>query len=140
MISSQPIDGDKLTLVELAEISYTEYANSAEEEAGERFEQEREDFLVMARATARSRFNAAADQLQWTYTPHNELPEDVEEATAPLATGRPEFFRVRFNHATEATSFELVQPCSACGEARITEVTGLVQLGELLADAKGGAA
>lgn len=138
--SSQTIDGDKMTLVELANISYTEYVNGSEELANETFEQERENFLSIARTIARSRFSATADQLEWAYTPHAELPEDVEEATAPLAPGRTEYFRCRYNSATEATSFELVQPCNACGEARITEVTGLVQLGELLANTKGGAA
>ncbi|MGX1129959.1 hypothetical protein RKD49_002149 [Streptomyces glaucescens] len=140
IVSSQPIDGDKLTLVELADISYTEYVNGAEELANDTFEQERENFLAIARTMARSRFSATADQLEWTYTPHAELPEDVEEATAPLAPARTEYFRCRYNSANETTSFELVQPCSACGRDGITEVTGLVQLGQLLADAKGGVA
>ncbi len=140
IVSSQPIDPNTLTLVELADISYTEYVNGSEELPNETFEQERENFLSIARTIARSRFSATADQLEWTYTPHAELPQDIEQATAPLAPGRTEYFRCRYNHATETTSFELVQPCSACGEARITEVTGLVQLGELLANAKGGAA
>jgi hypothetical protein len=139
MISSQPIDGDKLTLVELADISYSEYANSTQEQADEQFEKNRESFLAIARTTARGRFGSTADQMEWAYTPHAELPEDIEEATAPLAEGRTEYFRCRFNAATEATTFELVQPCSACGNDRITEVTGLVQLGQLLANAKGGA-
>ena len=137
MPSSQIIDGSKMTLVELADISYSEYVNHAEEEADEHFEQERESFLITTRAIARNRFGTTADQLQWTYTPIAETPTDVEEATAPVAPGRTEYLRHRYNHATEDVSFELVQPCSACGQSRINEVTGLVQLGQLLAD--GGA-
>ncbi|MFJ4932379.1 hypothetical protein ACIP8U_00710 [Streptomyces pseudovenezuelae] len=133
MPSSQIIDGSKMTLVELAEISFEEYSNSAEEQADEQFEQERESFLAAVRATARQRFSATAEQLEWTYTPHAELPADVEEATAPLSPERPEYFRYRYNHATETPSFELVQPCSTCGHDRINEVTGLTDLGRLLA-------
>lgn len=136
--SSQTIDGAKMTLVDLADISYSEYLSSTEEEADQQFEQERKTFLAAAREAARNRFGSSADQLQWTYTPHASLPDDVEEATTPLSPGRPEYFRYRYNHASEVTSYELVQPCSACGESRITEVAGLVDLGRLLA-AEGGA-
>jgi hypothetical protein len=134
MISSQPIDGDKLTLVELADISYTEYVNGSEERADEAFEQERQEFLKFARECAASTLSQAAADLDWTYTPYADLPEGVQEAT-----GRTEYLRYQIRHNEEVIKFELVQPCSACGEARITEVTGLVQLGQLLANAKGGA-
>lgn len=128
---------DHMTLVELAEISYTEYVGSNQDQLDERFEEERESFLTAARATAKNRFGSTADQLEWTYTLPDDQPSGVEEAVAPLAPGRPEYLRYRYDHDGEIDSFELVQPCSACGIDRVNEVAGLVQLGQLLA-AKGG--
>lgn len=136
--SSQTIDGDKMTLVELADISYTEYVNSSEERADEALTQEREEFLKFARECAASTLSQEAAYLDWTYTPYAELSEGVQEATAPVGPGRTEYLRYQIRHEEEAIKFELVQPCNACGEARITKVTGLVQLGQFLA-AKGGA-
>lgn len=131
----QVIDGDKMTLIELADISYIEYVNITEEAADDQFKEECESFLHAARATARNRFGTTADQLQWTYTPNADLPNDIEEATAPLAPDRPEYLRYRYDHNAESATFELVQPCSACGHDRINEVTGIVELGRLLANA-----
>ncbi|MGW2937627.1 hypothetical protein ACWDA7_38780 [Streptomyces sp. NPDC001156] len=128
---------DTMTLVEAAETAFTEYANAAEDQADEHFDHEREGFLNAARTTARDRLGDTADQLEWTYTPHAELPEDVEEATAPLAPGRPEYLRYRYYADDESGAFELVQPCSACERDRINEVGNLIKLGELLAT-KGG--
>lgn len=121
-----------LPLVEAAEAAYAEYAGDAEA----RLAVVRETFLDAARATARSRFGSPANALEWTYTPVVDLPADAEEATAPLGPGRSEFFRYRYD--AKRTAFELVQPCGACGDTRVTEVSGLTHLGELLA-AKAGA-
>lgn len=125
-------------LVEVAEAAYAEYADAAEDRAAAQFDEDRGRFLTAAHATARSRFGSPANHLVWTYMPHADLPADVEEATAPIGPGRTEFLRYRYNAATERTTFELVQPCGACGDSRVNEVSGLTHLGELLA-AKGGA-
>lgn len=128
---------DRMTLIELAETTYSEYRDAAQDELDERFEQERESFLSAARKTAEVRFGTAAEELDWTYTLADDRPTGVEEAVASLASGRPEYLRYRYDHDAESASFELVQPCDACGHDRINEVSGLTKLGELLA-AKGG--
>lgn len=128
---------DPMTLIEAAEAMYSEYIDAAQDEKDAQFEEERESFLSAARATAKARFGDAADELEWTYTLADDRPSGVEEAIASLAPGRPEYLRYRYDHDGESASFELVQPCSACGHDRINEVSGLTKLGELLA-AKGG--
>ncbi|MET9909774.1 hypothetical protein ABZZ74_23715 [Streptomyces sp. NPDC006476] len=133
MPSSQIIDGRKMTLIELAEISYEEYSDSAEELADALCEQERQEFLKFAREAAVSTLGSTAAGLEWTYTPHADLPSDMQEAAAPLAPGRSEYLRYRIDHAGESIKFELVQPCSTCGQDRINEVAGIVELGRLLA-------
>jgi hypothetical protein len=126
-----------MSLVELAETVYAEYTDASQEESDQRFEEASENFITAARLTAKTRFGDAADALNWTYTLPDDLPQGIEEAVAALAPGRPEYLRYRYDHDGENPSFELVQPCSACGHERINEVTGLTKLGELLA-AKGG--
>ncbi|MDX2700336.1 hypothetical protein [Streptomyces ipomoeae] len=121
-----------MNLIELALTTYTEYLGAAEDEADARAEELRDSFLAAARATAGTRLGSAADELEWTYTPHGTLPKDTEQATALLAPGRLEYLRYRYDHDAEDTSFELVQPCGACGHDRVNEVPGLTRLGELL--------
>lgn len=129
-----------MTLLDLADISFHEYARSAEEEADEQFEKKCESFLSAARAIAHARFGSSSSELEWTYSAQTDLPTDVEQATAPLAAGRTEYLRYRYDHASEDTTFELVQPCTSCGHDEINEVTSLVGLGRLLELRKGGAA
>jgi hypothetical protein len=121
-----------MNLIDLALTTYTEYLGAAEDVAAEQAEQLRDTFLSAARATASARLGSAADQLDWTYTPHGGQAKNTEQATAPLAQGRPEYLRYRYDHDAEDTSFALVQPCSACGHDRINEIPGLTRLGELL--------
>lgn len=135
--SSQTTNAAKLTLIDLADISYAEYVNGSEERADEMFEQERAEFLKSARECAASTLSRAAADLDWSYTPYADLPESVQEATAPIGSGRTEYLRYQIRHNEEVIKFELVQPCSACGNSQINEVTSLVDLGRLLA-AKAG--
>lgn len=129
---------NRMTLIELAETTYAEYVDATQDELDIRYQETSEAFIAAARMTAKNRFGVeAADQLEWTYTCPDDLPDDVEEAIAPLAPGRPEYLRYRYTTDGESATFELVQPCSACGHDRINEVSGLVKLGELLAG-KGG--
>lgn len=130
---------DKLmSLIEEAEIAYSEYLGATQDEADERYEKQAEEFLAAARATAKVRLGSAADGLDWTYTSPDDLPDDVEEATALLAKGRMDWLRYRYDHAAESANFEFVQQCTTCGHEKADEITGLTKLGELLA-AKGGA-
>ncbi|WP_371579421.1 hypothetical protein [Streptomyces sp. NBC_01314] len=121
-----------MNLIDLALTTYTEYLGAAEDVAAEQAEQLRDTFLSAARATASARLGSAADQLEWTYTPHGGQPKNTEQATAPLTQRRPEYLRYQYDHDAEDTSFALVQPCSACGHDRISEIPGLTRLGELL--------
>ncbi|GAA2929380.1 hypothetical protein [Streptomyces enissocaesilis] len=121
------------SLIDLAITSYTEYAAEAMDQGDEMFEEHRSEFLGAARATAQIRLGAATE-LDWTYTGTMDLPPDTEEATAPLAPGRPEYLRYRWNADTEDVTFELVQPCDKCNHSQINEITGLVGLGALLAE------
>lgn len=128
---------ERMSLIEEAETAYGEFVGANQDEADERFEDQRQHFLDVARKTARVRLGSAADELEWTYTLPDDLPADTEEAVAPLGQGRPEYLRYRYTVDEESGSFELVQPCHACGHDRINEVSGLTKLGELLAS-KGG--
>jgi hypothetical protein len=121
-----------MNLIDLALTTYTEYLGAAEDVAAEQAEQLRDTFLSAARATASARLGSAADQLEWTYTPHGGQQKNTEQATAQLAQGRPEYLRYQYDHDAEDTSFALVQPCTACGHDRINEIPGLTRLGELL--------
>jgi hypothetical protein len=137
--SSQNAATARLSLIDLADIEYAKCVAAVDVETDELADETRETFLAVARSNARNRLGATADELEWAYTPPVDLTEDVEEATAPLASGRSEYLRYRFNHTSEEASFALVQPCDACGESRIGEVADLVDLGRLLA-LSGGAA
>lgn len=129
---------DRIPLIELAQISYEEYLSSSQEQIDEQHEQQAEDFLKGARATAARLLGAgSAEELEWLYTSPDDLPDDVEEATALLAKGRMDWLRFRYDHAAERGAFELVKQCSACGHEEAHEVTGLVRLGELLAGKDG---
>lgn len=128
---------DRMTLIEAAQITYEEYLDATQDQLDEQHEQQVEAFLGAARATAKVRLGSAADELDWTYTSPDDLPEDVEEATALLAKGRMDWLRFRCADGGENVTLELVKQCSACGHEQANEVTGLVKLGELLA-AKGG--
>ena len=120
----------KLSITDLAGIAFREYEAAAETQGDELFEQHRDEFLTCARSMSRSVLGDDANaQLDWTYTGTMHLPPDTEEATAWIDEG-PAYLRYR---ATEdAVTFELVQPCNACGHKEISEVTNLIKLGALL--------
>lgn len=126
-----------MTLIELAETAYDEYVGATQDEADQRREEQVEEFLAAARATAKARLGSAADELDWACTSPDDLPDDVEEATALLAKGRMDWLRYRYDSAAESADFEYVRQCSTCGHEEADEVTGLTKFGELLA--KGGA-
>ena len=128
---------DRMSLIELAQISYEEYLGATQDEAEERHEKQVEEFLTAARATAKTRLGSAADELDWMYTSPDDLPDDVEEATAILAKGRMDWLRFRYDHTAESADLEYVRQCTTCSHEQADEVTGLTKLGELLA-AKGG--
>jgi hypothetical protein len=124
-----------VNLIELALTTYTEGSAAKTEETAALAEEARVEFLAAADSCAHGVLNSGADDLNWQYTTTG-LPESVEEARAILAPGRPEYLRYRIDHADETAdvSFDLVQPCSACGDDRITAVTGLYRLGQILHD------
>jgi hypothetical protein len=126
-------DSDRMTLIEQAETAYAEYVGATQDEADERYEQQTEEFLSAARATATVRLGSVASELDWMYTSPDDLPDDVEEATALLAKGRMDWLRFRCSHDAEQVTFELVKQCGECGHEQADEVTGLTKLGELLA-------
>lgn len=128
---------DHMTLIEQAETAYAEFVGATQDEADERHEEQVESFLTAARKTAQVRLGSAADELDWTYTSPDDLPDDMEEATALLAKGRMDWLRFRCSADGDSVTFELVKQCGECGHEQADEVTGLTRLGELLA-AKGG--
>ena len=128
---------DHMSLIEQAETAYTEYVGATQDEADERYERQVESFLAAARKTAQVRLGSAADELEWMYTSPDDLPDDIEEATALLAKGRMDWLRLRCWDDGDSVTFELVKQCGECGHERADEVTSLMTLGELLA-AKGG--
>ncbi|MDX3170074.1 hypothetical protein PV516_40650 [Streptomyces scabiei] len=126
---------EAMNLVQLALATYTEgTAALADPDSGTAAE-ERERFLQYARSHAAMALSEAAGELVWQYVTEG-LPDQVEEARAVLAPGRPDYLRYRLDHAAESVevSFDLVQPCFACGTDRVSPVTGLFHLGELLHD------
>jgi hypothetical protein len=122
-----------MSLIEVAQISYEEYLASTQDEIDEQHQKNVEEFLTAARKTAQVRFGSVADGLDWMYTSPDDLPDDVEEATALLAKGRMDWLRFRVADEGDRVTFELVHQCSECGHERAHEVDGLVKLGELLA-------
>lgn len=121
-----------MNLTELAIATFHEYAAQSEEGAGEEFEKSRDEFLDAARRCAKDVLCADAEKLDWQYTPGENLPEQVEEATALLEPRSTEYLRYRVDHGTETVDLKLVQPCDACGCSRINPVQNLVALGALL--------
>ncbi|MFD5632410.1 hypothetical protein, partial [Streptomyces sp. NPDC127072] len=103
-----------MSLIELAETSYSEYVGASQDEADERYEKQVAEFLSAAHKTAVVRLGPAADELDWTYTSPDDLPDDVEEATAMLAPGRMDWLRYRYDHTSESVDFELVTECGTC--------------------------
>lgn len=128
---------DPMTLIEQAETAYAEFVGATQDEAGERYGKQVESFLVAARKTAQVRLGSAAGELDWMYTSPDDLPDDMEEATALLAKGRMDWLRFRCSDGGDKVTFELVKQCGECSHEQADEVTGLTRLGELLA-AKGG--
>jgi hypothetical protein len=120
----------KLSIGDLAAIAFDEFTSAAERQGDEMFEQHRDEFLTCARAMAHKVLgHDAAAQLNWQYTGTMHLPKDTEEATAWIDEG-PAYLRYRATD--EEVSFELVQPCSACGHKQINGVSSLAVLGGLL--------
>ncbi|MFM9473986.1 hypothetical protein ACKI1U_08260 [Streptomyces scabiei] len=122
-----------MNLVQLALTTYTEGTAIQAEAAPELAEQARNQFLQYARSHAEHTLSQAARDLVWQYVTVG-LPDEVEEARAVLAAGRPDYLRYRHNHADPdgEVAFDLVQPCFTCGTDRVSPVRGLFHLGELL--------
>ncbi|QFR00753.1 hypothetical protein F9278_36370 [Streptomyces phaeolivaceus] len=122
-----------MNLIELALATYTEGTASLTDP--DAVAQDRERFLQYARSHADETLSQAAGELVWQYVTEG-LPDQVEEARAVLAAGRPDYLRYRHDPSTDSVdaevSFDLVQPCLACGEDRVSPVRGLFHLGELL--------
>jgi hypothetical protein len=123
-----------MNLIELALTTYTEGTAAEAERDAEYAAEARAELLRFARACASSTLSTDAADLDWQCTTEG-LPEEVEEARAVLAAGRPEYLRYRVDHQASPdveVSFDLVQPCLACGHDRIAKVTSLFHLGQLL--------
>lgn len=127
---------ERMSLIEAAQVSYAEHLGATQDQLDKQHEQHIENFLKAARGAAHARLGSAADELDWNYTSPDDLPDDVEEATALLAKGRWDWLRYRAEDDFERTTFQLVKQCSTCGHEEAHEVDGLVRLGELLT--KGG--
>ena len=123
-----------MDIVELALTTYSETKASQAGSIDENAEQWREEFLGYARRCASDTLSAGAADLDWQYTPEGQLPEDVEEARALLAAGRLDYLRYRLDPDSETFAFELVQPCLACGDDRVSPVASLFHLGQLLSE------
>lgn len=122
-----------MNLIELALTTYTEGTAALADPDNGTAAEEREQFLRYARSHADHALSQAAGELVWQYVTEG-LPDQVEEARAVLAPGRPDYLRYRQDHSTDSVgvSFDLVQPCFSCGTDRVSPVTGLFHLGELL--------
>ncbi|MDX3629017.1 hypothetical protein PV728_01570 [Streptomyces europaeiscabiei] len=122
-----------MNLIQLALATYTEGTAALADPDNGTAAEERERFLQYARSHAAMTLSEAAGELVWQYVTEG-LPDPVEEARAVLAAGRPDYLRYRLDHAADSVevSFDLVQPCFACGTDRVSPVTGLFHLGELL--------
>lgn len=127
-----------MNVIEAALTSFTEYEAAVPELEAEEFAASREEFLGFARQCAKKTLSQAAADLDWQYTPADELAESVEQATALLEPGRPEYLRYLVDHGAETTSFDLVRPCTACGHSRIDSVDGYITLGRLLSQGSSG--
>ncbi|CBG73469.1 hypothetical protein SCAB_64661 [Streptomyces scabiei 87.22] len=124
---------EAMNLVQLALATFTEGTAALADPDNGTAAEERERFLQYARSHAAMTLSEAAGELVWQYVTEG-LPDQVEEARAVLAPGRPDYLRYRLDHSVESVevAFDLVQPCFACGTDRVSPVTGLFHLGELL--------
>ncbi|MCT9092927.1 hypothetical protein N4G70_29245 [Streptomyces sp. ASQP_92] len=121
-----------LNIADLAGIAFREMQEGAEKQGDDMFDEHREQLLSAARQTALMKLGPdVAVQLAWQFTGTAELPPDIEQAVAVVDEG-PDYLRYRYNVATEITSFELVEPCRACGRDKVSEIHDLVGLGALL--------
>ncbi|MFE9684124.1 hypothetical protein [Streptomyces sp. NPDC006285] len=120
-----------MNLIELALTTYTESNAERADTEDDMAREARAEFLRHARASATTNLCEAAAALDWRYVTDN-LPDDVEEARALLDPVRTEYLRYRVDNAREIAALELVQPCAACRTDRISAVTSLFQLGQLL--------
>lgn len=128
-----------MNLVDLALTTFTESKAMEADEAGDRLERERVEYVERARKCAIGTLSADAGELDWQYVPSLGLPESVEEARAVLAPGRLEYLRYRTDYTDEdagSVAFELVQPCLACGHDQVTAVSGLFHLGKILSESQ----
>lgn len=122
-----------MSLIDDALAAYNGSQPAAEAKAAREFDKMRREFIGHAQAVAERILGAAVAGLDWRYTLGSELPDETEEATAPLEDGRPEYLRYRFDHSRRIATFELVQPCMACENVRVNRVSDLSELGRLLA-------
>ncbi|WP_329141057.1 hypothetical protein [Streptomyces sp. NBC_00670] len=123
-----------MTLIDQALHHYREHGLTHEAMQAEEFAQSRTEFLEYVGKLADVTLAPAdAAGLEWEYSGPEGLPESIEQATAHLAPDRPEYLRYRYDVSELDGALELVQPCTACGQARISPVASLVDLGRLLA-------
>lgn len=120
-----------MNLIELALTTYTESNAERVDTADDMASEARAEFLTHARASATTNLCQAAAALDWQYVTDN-LPDHVEEARALLDPVRTEYLRYRIDNAQETAALELVQPCLACRTDRVSAVTSLFHLGQLL--------
>ncbi|MGI3230597.1 hypothetical protein ACRJ4B_49935 [Streptomyces sp. GTA36] len=125
-----------MNLIDLAVTTFTESTAERADTADELAEQARIEFLESARSSAGLTLCPDAAALDWQYVTEG-LPDQVEEARARLVPGRPEYLRYLVDHSGDQVqvAFELVQPCAACHVDRVSPVTGLFHLGQLLSAA-----
>ncbi|QTU64265.1 hypothetical protein [Streptomyces scabiei] len=127
-----------MNLIEHALTVFTEGTAERAERDAEYAAEAREELLRLARGCAVATLAADAGDLDWQCTTEG-LPGHVEEARALLLPGRSEYLRYRIDHEDAdnvQVSFDLVRPCLTCGHDRITKVTSLFHLGQLLHEAE----
>lgn len=128
-------------LIDLARAAYAARTIVDAEQLAEREGKAAEEFLTVARSTARDVLGEPADDLPWRYTPWAQAPEDTEEATAALPPGIRHRFALRYAHTVEGDSstrvgLALVQTCNSCGCTKTRDVTSLEHLGQLIDQAE----
>lgn len=120
-----------MNLIDLALTKYTESIAERADTADDLDRAAREEFLSHARSSAATNLCQDAAALDWQYVTA-DLPDQVEEARAILALERAEYLRYRIDNAAETAALELVQPCLVCRNDRVSPVTSLFHLGQLL--------